>query len=134
REDPVDGEIVHLGIYARRGLAGKDHPVIEVPGLPCRGFHTHVGCDASEHDRVDPAPAQLQVQFVPGECPPLPLGDQYVALSDKALREFTETSRKTALGVGWIIHRCAQDIFGIRGPSDIYKYNWCACGAEFLGE
>ena len=78
-------------VLIRRGCAARifrDHQVkAQLPGVTGGGFHTDIGGDPAQNNRVDPATAQLELQVGAVECAPLAFGNFYIAVA------FTERDR-----------------------------------------
>src|SRR6202045_3393706 len=80
REDIFKGETVMLGVLAGAGIFDEHEGKAQAGSLTRGGLDTGIGGDACEDDRVDAAGFEPLLQGGAGEGPPMPLGDEDVAM------------------------------------------------------
>ena len=63
RQGRLDGEAVRRFADGACRIFGDDDRVAELPGFARRLLDAEIGGDAGQHDRVEPAPPELQIEF-----------------------------------------------------------------------
>ena len=79
REDGPEGEGMLLGRPRRAGVLDEDLLVPTLVGVARSALHPEIGRDATEDDRTDPPPPELQVEVGAVEGSPLALAHDVVA-------------------------------------------------------
>ncbi len=117
-------EVVRFRVEAAHGIFREDDLVVAFPRIACGRLDSEVRRDPAQHDRLDAAPAQLQIEIRSVERAPLALRDDDVAGARSDLRDEV---RPVGCELGGRIRRIdglLERVRAIRCERDVHEYDF----------
>lgn len=138
REDILNREVMKVGGAGGCHVLDEDDVIGQFPCAPRGGLDAVVGRDAAQHDRVDPSPAELEVEVGAGEGAPVAFEDDDVALLAQAGHQGAPAfGHRAHAGPQRVVDPLAGKIRAVRAPADMDEEDGRArlakAGGEVLG-